>query len=315
MNKWKETERQTELAVFLLQLLVFCYFLFSLFLFLVSHYHIYFWNWRDRVFDTLLLISIHIFYCINEEQFNPCWKPSFTYSLFIKQPHYWEMDRSRSKSTGATYTLPICCYLQMLPKTAFQASRADYLRSSCQTTQNVICNLIMYAWTCEESKISAFLGLRWLDTVFQGQYTSSLSLNYVAINKVLEKLPPQLYYIKMEICYDQSWHWSCHNNEMMPLPILLAAVFLVTGNSSSKLVHGSFFLQYPPRCWWSLSGICKSVIEIFWDGVSMVRNTVKKKKKTLMFGCYRVTLRMFCCVDFFVIRHQWIFQNLIPRMS
>ena len=35
--------------------------------------------------------------------------------------------------------------------------------------------------------------LRWLDTVFQGQYLPSLSINYVAINKDLEKLPPQLY--------------------------------------------------------------------------------------------------------------------------
>ena len=35
--------------------------------------------------------------------------------------------------------------------------------------------------------------LRWLDTVFKGQYLPSLSINYVAINKVLEKLPPQLY--------------------------------------------------------------------------------------------------------------------------
>ena len=35
--------------------------------------------------------------------------------------------------------------------------------------------------------------LRWLDTVFQGQYLPSLSINYVGINKVLEKLPPQLY--------------------------------------------------------------------------------------------------------------------------
>ena len=35
--------------------------------------------------------------------------------------------------------------------------------------------------------------LRWLDTVFQGQYLPSLSINYVAINKVLEKLPSQLY--------------------------------------------------------------------------------------------------------------------------
>ena len=34
---------------------------------------------------------------------------------------------------------------------------------------------------------------RSLDTVFQGQYLPSLSINYVAINKDLEKLPPQLY--------------------------------------------------------------------------------------------------------------------------
>ena len=35
--------------------------------------------------------------------------------------------------------------------------------------------------------------LRWLDTVFQGQYLPILSVNYVAINKDLEKLTPQLY--------------------------------------------------------------------------------------------------------------------------
>ena len=45
--------------------------------------------------------------------------------------------------------------------------------------------------------------LRWLDTLFQGQYLPSLSINYVAINKVLEKFRPQLYQIKMKICYDQ----------------------------------------------------------------------------------------------------------------
>ena len=38
------------------------------------------------------------------------------------------------------------------------------------------------------------------------------------------------------------WHRSCHSNEMMPLPILLAAVFLGTGNCSSKIVYWSFFL-------------------------------------------------------------------------
>ena len=41
--------------------------------------------------------------------------------------------------------------------------------------------------------ITAKTSLRWLDTVFQVQYLSSMSINYVAISKVLEKLPPQLY--------------------------------------------------------------------------------------------------------------------------
>ena len=44
--------------------------------------------------------------------------------------------------------------------------------------------------------------LRWLDTVFQGQCLPRLSVNYVTINKDLEKIMPQLYSIKMKICYD-----------------------------------------------------------------------------------------------------------------
>ena len=39
------------------------------------------------------------------------------------------------------------------------------------------------------------------------------------------------------------WHRSCHSNEMTLLPILLTEVFLGTGNCSSKIIHGSFFLQ------------------------------------------------------------------------
>ena len=38
-------------------------------------------------------------------------------------------------------------------------------------------------------------------------------------------------------------HRSCHSNEMTLLPILLLAVYLGTRNCSSKIVHGSFFLQ------------------------------------------------------------------------
>ena len=39
------------------------------------------------------------------------------------------------------------------------------------------------------------------------------------------------------------WHRSRHSNEMTPLPILLAAWFLSTGNCSSKIVYWSFFQQ------------------------------------------------------------------------
>ena len=42
-------------------------------------------------------------------------------------------------------------------------------------------------------KKGAIFSLRWLDTVCQGQYLPSLSVNYDAINKDLEKLTPQLY--------------------------------------------------------------------------------------------------------------------------
>ena len=55
-----------------------------------------------------------------------------------------------------------------------------------------------------------------------------------------------------------------------------------TCSSSSR--HWKLFFQIRllellptnlPRCSWSLSEICKSVIEIFWNEVFMVRNTVK----------------------------------------
>ena len=95
------------------------------------------------------------------------------------------------------------------------------------------------------------VALRWLDTVFQGQYLPSLSINYVAINKDESLLWSGL-----------QRHRSCHRNEIMLLPILLAAIYLGTGTCSSKIVHGSFFLQWRPRCPPSLSEICKSVIEI-----------------------------------------------------
>ena len=48
--------------------------------------------------------------------------------------------------------------------------------------------------------------LRWLDGVFRSQYLPILSVNYIAINKDLDKLPPQLYWIKTKICFDQGYY-------------------------------------------------------------------------------------------------------------
>ena len=44
--------------------------------------------------------------------------------------------------------------------------------------------------------------LRWLDWIFWGGYLPSLSINYVALSKDMEKRFPQLYYVKMEYSYD-----------------------------------------------------------------------------------------------------------------
>ena len=41
-----------------------------------------------------------------------------------------------------------------------------------------------------------------LEWIFLGGYLPSLSINYVAMSKDLEKRLPQLYYIKMKISYD-----------------------------------------------------------------------------------------------------------------
>ena len=56
-----------------------------------------------------------------------------------------------------------------------------------------VCQFNKHLLTNHNKGIVLLIGLRWLDTVFQDQYLPSLSINYVAINKVLEKLPPQLY--------------------------------------------------------------------------------------------------------------------------
>ena len=85
---------------------------------------------------------------------------------------------------------------------------------------------------------------KWLDTVFQSQYLPSLSINYVATNKNLEKIATTVVLGKEgNLSWSGlQWHRSCHSNEMTPLPIILASIFL-TGNCSYKIVRGSSFLQ------------------------------------------------------------------------
>ena len=99
-------------------------------------------------------------------------------------------------------------------------------------------------WTCS---------LRCLNTVFHGKYLPSLSINCVAINKDLKKMPPQLYYVKMNICLIWSrlqWHRS--RNEMTPLFMFLAAVFPGTANRSRELfpsIAASMFLKLKHNLW------------------------------------------------------------------
>ena len=60
------------------------------------------------------------------------------------------------------------------------------------------------------------------------------------------------------------WHQGCYSNEITPLIILLAAVFLGTGNSS-KIVHGNFLVVSLPK-------------------LRALQNQISKKKKTDFFA-------------------------------
>ena len=78
--------------------------------------------------------------------------------------------------------------------------------------------------------------LRFIQVVSVNSSVKGRITNYFAINKDLEILV-------LDKDKRVAKHRNCHSNEMKPLPILLAAVFLNTGNSCSKIVHGSSFLQ------------------------------------------------------------------------
>ena len=63
------------------------------------------------------------------------------------------------------------------------------------------CALYMYLihFICFGFFSKVRVNLRWLDWIFLGGYLPSLGINYVAMNKDMEKRFPQLYYIKMKI--------------------------------------------------------------------------------------------------------------------
>ena len=90
------------------------------------------------------------------------------------------------------------------------------------------CTQARYRRKEEAEAKSSLSDLRWLERAFQGQYLPQHGTTAV-LGKVENLLWSGL-----------QWPWSCHSNELTPLPILpvLAVVFLGTGNS--PLVHEVF---------------------------------------------------------------------------
>ena len=117
--------------------------------------------------------------------------------------------------------------------------------------------------------------LRWLDTVFSGSVPPKFEHKLRRHKQRFGKIATTVVLDKDEnlLWSGLQWHRSCHSNEMTPSPILLQQ-FSALGtlqNRSQEL----FSPIRSPRCSWSLSKICKSVIEIFCEEAFMVRNTLK----------------------------------------
>ena len=68
------------------------------------------------------------------------------------------------------------------------------------SSRSLRCSPVMQSWPFVDK--TPRLNLRWLDWIFLGGYLPSLSINYVAMIKDMEKRLPQLYYIKMKISFD-----------------------------------------------------------------------------------------------------------------
>ena len=105
-------------------------------------------------------------------------------------------------------------------------------------------------------------------------------------------------------------------NKMTLLPILLAAVYLGAGNCSSKIVYESFFLQQRPRYSSGLREICKSFIEIFWNEVFMVKNTVKNRQSwSLAIICRKRSvfdMQFYLIVAWIFLKRVWKIMEIAP---
>ena len=81
----------------------------------------------------------------------------------------------------------------------------------------------------------------------------------------------------MKICHYQ----GCNDIGVVTATKWRHYLFYFSNNSRHwepyKIIQRSFFSPiWSPRCSWSLSKMCKSVIEIFWGEVFIVINTVRK---------------------------------------
>ena len=106
-----------------------------------------------------------------QNYFFKCFSPCCSLSLFSTISNILLFPYKEHRRTGNFCPGGV---VNHLPKKFLENSRKETRAIRCN---NIGCTSI---WKC-------------LDTVFQGQYLPSLSINYVAINKHLEKLPPQLY--------------------------------------------------------------------------------------------------------------------------
>ena len=95
---------------------------------------------------------------------------------------------------------------------------------------------------------------KWLDTVFQGQYLPSLSINYGGHKQAFGNIATGTTVVSDK---DENlswsglqWHRSCQSNELTPLPITLAALFLTvksfsgafSSNSRLDIREGNWFI-------------------------------------------------------------------------